>query len=192
MMIQYHLRTSKGNSTRLAILCLLTLNQCGVNKADTVKIEILPANPIVIASDITIGDPAFGLKVKAPWFKFQVKVTNNSDEPVTLVGLSLTIRSGASTTSVAFDPSAQNVGTCSYQTFGTFQPKDAKFLFATSSVAGCPTIDNPSFFASADSTGGRGKTTVFSFSVSMKPQGWFGTQTVPTNRFSKTVNFSTQ
>lgn len=94
------------------ILCVMGVAQCGDKKSKSkdVKLEFLPDDPVVINADLVLyPDQDNEQDIKAPWFLFSTKVTNNSDSELHLISYSFKIsnkKNNATVTSTAsIDPS---------------------------------------------------------------------------------------
>jgi len=105
--------------------------------------------------------------------------------------------SGAFTTvKTTYDPSQSNYSTetliCSYSTFGSWIPDEKKPII---SVSGDPACDAPAGSAVTLYSSGNpdpGLSQNFHYQGKLKLVGWFGTYTEATDRFEKTVYFTTQ
>ncbi|MGE0529509.1 MAG: hypothetical protein AB7G93_07855 [Bdellovibrionales bacterium] len=188
---------------RNGLVCFLILGVLGLgllscskekSKSQHTEVEVLPEKPIVITGPFYIGDE----EVAGPWFRFSVSLTNNSDEPVTIVAITLEVTSPGSFSTqpmeVNFTPSEFNETfddfECTYSSFGTIQPNETKILGIESSITGCKS-GAVVMYASGlpkDRTG----TNYYRYRVKMTPVGWFGTESEPTDRYTRSVNFYTQ
>lgn len=185
------------------LLICLNILSCGgeASKSEQTSIEVLPESPIVITADIK--DPS----ITAPWFRFQVKVTNTSDQPLTIVSLEVKVQAYINGTNQektsATDPSEFNVDgatpqdSCEYSSFGVIQPGETSFLVPT--LYGDPTnpptcgIDRLTFYSQSNPKDPSSNTgTPPRYRVTVRPIGWFGTEDNPTDRYTKTFQFSTQ
>lgn len=184
----------------LGILSATALVSCGgdKDKSDKTKISLIPEKPIVITADIEQD----GSTVAAPWFKFYATITNPTAEPITIVALEVEVTglnsSGSSTTNkVAFAASSYNrtisVGTttydCDYPSFGTIAANSSAQLQLSGSspcpsgIVGFTVPSNPK-----PPTGSEN----YRYTVKVKPLGWFGELTSPTDRYEKKQTFYTQ
>jgi len=177
------------------------LLSCGgdAGKSSKTTISILPDRPIVITA--SLKDPP----VAAPWFRFQVKVQNDSDEPLTIISLQIRVRAYINGTlqevTGAFDPSSfkppsSSAAVCTYTSFGiipaggslTLTPK----LFNGTTSADCNSL-GAVFYAQSnpkDSSDPNGPPP--RYVVTVEPLGWFGDESNPTDRYTKSFQFSTQ
>lgn len=183
----------------LLILLIPLIGQCGGKKGKSAEVEIeaIPDKPVVINADSTSGDKTY----KKPWFKFQVKLTNNSDTKITIVALETetvsTTISGFNTMKGAVDPSTHNktisindvVHECNYASYGTIDAKSSGFLQISHQDPECP--QGPiTFFI--DGVTVDDVSPNFRFRVKLKPIGWFGPADEPQDRFENSGSFSTQ
>lgn len=198
------------NSVRLLVISVAALGlACGKKKmrSDDAIMEINPERPIVITGSITIGPPDSGIVIKGPWFKFTVSMDNQTDDKITVVSLTSKVSgidsSGMIQTSEnTFDPSSNNYSTltynCVYRSYGTFDKNntavgsstldDSLFLSNENNPSGC-TYGGVTFYAPDNPTSLTGN---YSYHGQLKVLGWFGTYDDPTDRFEKTINFTTQ
>ena len=183
--------------TRFAfcLLMLFTLPQCGEEgKASKADFDIVPGKPIVITGDIEEN----GTTIKAPWFKFTASLTNNTGDSITLVAMKVEViaisESGAtSTVEKSFAPSMANYSTisgfeCAYKTFGTWADGETKKLRFDNGSSSCLADD---FEFTVDSLPKQPGSN-FRYRVRLTPLGWFGTETEPTDRFTKQLTIYTQ
>jgi hypothetical protein len=175
-----------------SVLALASLIQCGGKKSSSssdVKLEVIPEKPIVITANTTVN----GNAVPAPWVKFSVNLTNNSDKPLTIVAVTAKIYAPSTqdATDWAEDPASQASSTdtndCTYSTYGTWDPKESKAL-ELPGVTACKV--SPHFFY----VGGLKKPTgaSYRYKIVFTPIGWYGTEAVPTDRLDIQVSFTTQ
>lgn len=214
---QHGISTRYLRTLRTIGLCALLVfgaAQCSnKGKSSKIDLEVTPDQPIVITGDFKIGDRT----ISSPWFKFKVKVTNNSDEPVTILSLSMIVDGfstdgqfiekkatiGPSDANFTMDCTTDITWSVEYDTFGTFDPGESKYLYLV------PSLSSPSPNIGACSTatatinkvwlylgGNPNKDTdhvsSYSYRVTLTPVGWFGTNEEPTDRFEKSIYFSTQ
>jgi len=183
----------------------LTTLACGKKgKAENAKLKINPTKPIVITGDIKIGG-ADGTTVTGPWYKFTVKMENGTDETITIVSViaEATGSDGGTFKTVenTFDPSMGDYSTefyeCFYRSFGEFKPK--KEAPNDPDSLHFPSTDNNNtncrsgtvtFYSSGNPKSEISKN--YRYNGKLKIIGWFGTYDDPTDRFEKTVYFSTQ
>ena len=185
----------------LVLPTLAVLAHCGGKKSESGKVtfEMVPDKPIVITADTTVNQIA----IPKPWFKFSVNVTNGSEKPVTIVAMTaiITAPGAFDTTGWAEDPASQaqtlSTGTssaivssvsCTYTTYGTWGPNEVKPIGLPSPVDACNIPSHPFYIGGLkDSSNGS-----YRYKVQLKPIGWFGTETAPTDRFDGSVTFYTQ
>ncbi len=166
----------------LVFSCLICFS-CGKKngKESNVSFSMIPSSPVVINADLDFPDPTpddnvdQSISVTAPWFKFKYKVTNNSNDTVTLVSLSLKYRSTLKGATV------QGEGTFS----GTDLPGDLAFLAEV--PPGDEDTPNVAFYL-----GGLPESDSYIFHIEATMIGWFGTANSPRERFEKVVRFRTQ
>ena len=178
---------------------ILTASSCGKkSKSEGAEFEVLPTTPIVIIGDTVSGS---GTKVPGPWFNFRLKISNKTDEPITITALALKIYAeddtGKKITSNAnFSPADFDFETggttsvkCTFGNFGTFAAgeTDTSFYLYNSNPA-CTAI--PLFLVGNGQKGANGKN--FRYTVEVTPVGWFGTYDSPKDRFDTKFNFYTQ
>jgi hypothetical protein len=173
-------------------------------KSDLVEMTIAPAIPIVINGDFNVGTQV----IRAPWFEYQVLVTNNSDEPVTIIGLQTNVavptKSGAPIVKqTTITPSDYNYSykcadgssmEITFSDFGEIPAKTTKNLYLTYRGPLSPGCLAPDINPANIYVGGNpiADTNSFDYSVQMTPQGWFGTYNEPKDRFEKTIYFKAQ
>ncbi len=186
---------------------VFTLGCSGKTKSDGASIEINPERPIVIGASIKIGSDE--TEIVGPWFKFTVPFDNQTDEIITVVSVQTEVTGTSEngrfeTVDGTYDPSTNNYSTdfieCNYRHYGEFAPKNRATgspttddLLHLASGGGNPTgcaTGTVTFYAQGNPDPGTGGS--YNFSGKLKVVGWFGTYENPTDRFEKTVYFSTQ
>jgi len=194
----------------IGLFFLGTLAQCGgeASKSSKAEVTVVPGKPMVISAPITVK----GKVIAAPWFNFQVSMKNGSDEPITLMAIELEITGTNSSgvpdvRKVAFAAGSFNYSLslndeinieCNFANFGTWAPGEEKRFELSGAQGICHDPDNdgspdplyPLFYVDSNPSGPTGRN--FNYRVKMKPIGYFGTPDEPTNRFEKTVFFSTR
>jgi len=184
--------------------------QCGgKTKMSQVKVELEPKVPIVITGDLTIGTRI----VKAPWFSFQLNITNDSTETVSIMAISLEITAVSinggfivventitpSDSSVKYKcPGTETTITLSFTDFGEYLAGESKPLFVKyrgADAASCLNSDDPlspvTIYVGGNPSEDSGAID-FSYSVQATVVGWFGGVNSPSDRFSKELFFNTQ
>jgi hypothetical protein len=127
-----------GTLARLASVALaLGLSECGGKSASqNVQIQILPTNPIVFTSALTYNNlSGTPVTVGAPWMRLQVIINNQSNQSVTIEGITLTITDNnnpqGQPTVVSFSPATDNYttnnDTCTFSDYGQFDPGGGEF-----------------------------------------------------------------
>lgn len=163
----------------------LMLVQCG-KEDEQIAIDISPQRPVVITSNYTMNlGQADEVVVEGPWFSFFYSVTNNSEEPLTIVSWEYTATSsfnGQITKSTgAIDP-----GTIERDTDGDgVANEELPYLFV---IPPKTTDSDPIqyFF------GGLPKSDNHVYRVTLELQGWFGSPSQPLRRAQKVVFFTTE
>ncbi len=181
----------------MTILAVPALASCGgkKSKSQLADLTVNPERPIVITADATLsGDK----KITGPWFQFTMNMTNGSTEPITIVALELEVSAPDDTGVISSRPVAFSPGefdfnltetiNCKYASFGTWQPGQTKAMTLESSSDACKGI--PMFIVGSNAKGADGKN--FRYRVKVKPAGWFGTFDKATDRFEKSIVFTTQ
>ncbi len=191
--------------TRISTIMICTfalgLSACGGGgggKSANTRLRILPEKPIVILGPTK--DQA-GQDIDGPWFEFGMEVTNNTDETITVKALVAEVtaqdETGQFVTGTATWAATQVSKTvliagedfsCTYTNFGEIAPLATEALVLDNGVAQCLTA--PRFTVGSNESGVNGSN--FRYRVKVKPLGWFGTDTNPSDRFEKSVTFFTQ
>src|ERR1044072_706218 len=83
------MRMSRLKSLLLSLFADYFTSSCGqAGKASQIEITVLPKEPPVITGNFKLPNDQI---VTQPWFRFTVKVCNNSDEALTIIGLKLNV-----------------------------------------------------------------------------------------------------
>lgn len=188
------------NKWMVSSIFLVSLTSCGGGKGESANVDfqLVPQQPIVI--NAPLANPITGQTMTPPWFKFALSVSNNSSQKLTIVALNILVSGivGGSVVNnqVALDPSILNYSTaagtnCVYTAFTTIDPHKTATLDAAGSSS-CNTYSPVTFYVSGNPIDNTITNPSFHYSVSIQPLGWFGTNTNPTDRFTRTYYFSTQ
>lgn len=184
---------------------------CGKKtKSQDVGVEVTPSKPIVFNADTTVSSGQNQIDVAAPWFKFSVKINNQSTDPILIINLKAeaAITSGTGQTATGektFDPSLSNYTIpatattdaipCTYSNFGLFPPRAGDAPAApisavpTDNVTLCEN-DTIEFFLDGLPDGGEGN---YRYSIKLSPIGYFvNNQSEPSDRFERSITFRTQ
>ena len=179
--------------TSLAAAACLSCGGGSKSKSQGVDISIAPTRPIVITAKRIIDEK----EITPPWFEFRATMTNNTDEPVTIIALKVVVSGiGASGTfednEVTVTPSDFNfrIGSmeCKFGTFGTWLAGQSNSFQLSNGSSSCSALP---IFVIGSNPGGTTATN-FNYRVKIQPLGWFGTETESTQRFVRTLTFSTQ
>jgi len=174
-------------------LALFALAQCNEKgESHKAKFTVMPEKPIVILADTTVN----GQDVKGPWFRFKLRMRNDSSQTITIVALQLKITSVvdpvASPFTKAWDAGSFNINTdtltCLFTYFGEWLPNTENEFMLLPDPGTCPFT--PIFVVSGLPTDDNA--TVFRYRVEVEPMGWFGDADNPTDRFQKRFTFYTQ
>jgi hypothetical protein len=187
--------------TMLLAMAMGTLSCGKKTKSDGARITLNPKRPVVITGKFSFDNNGSIVEVIGPWFKYNINVENKTDEEFVIVSAQLEITGvdgygGFSTVKTTFDPSQSNFSTetlvCAYSTFGTWLPDEEKPVLSTSATPACnfPAGTAVTFFASGNPDPGTSQN--FHYQGKLKLVGWFGTYTDATDRFEKTIYFTTQ
>jgi hypothetical protein len=169
------------------------------DKSEKVDIAVAPSSPIVIDADLNLQKSV----IRAPWFATSINLTNNSDEPVTVMEVQYKVTDANSPKFpriISVSPSIYNfTEACSgggtqkvnFTDFGVYEPGQTSLLTLTYRGVlgtGCPSVPllNPNIYASDAAVEGEHE-----LNVEMHLIGWFGTLSEPTTRFEKVINFKT-
>lgn len=199
------------------LMAISGIVQCGgkSTKSSQVEIVLSPENPVVITSDADISNGGKSTEIKAPWFKFRVKIDNQADEPVTVVALHVEVtgmdESGMMTTvKKDFDPGSFNYSlldaACSYGDFGEFDRrgdsagtggyynKTALYISTGDSrcIGGGTGASAGVFFYFDGAPKPPSGSSNYRYSLKIQPLGWFGTRLEPTDRFDGFATGNTQ
>jgi hypothetical protein len=183
----------------IATIVILQLGCGKKTKADDAHVTITPSQPIVFSAPFSYSLNGTSVSIAPPWFSFGVNLNNKTGDTITIIALTATITGlgsgGAIVDSTAtFTPSLANysndVVTCTYNTFGTFENNDNLPLFTNNSISGC-VASRPVFYVGSNPDPGNGALN-FTYQVKLQIDGWFGTEIKPKDRFRKFVYFSTQ
>ena len=191
-----HLKNSVNSV--FGIILTLTAAGCGEkSKSEGAEFIVLPAKPIVILGDTKVN----GKDVKGPWFSFRLKMSNKTDQAITIPALAIKVFAEDSSgkrviTELNFsasDFSYATTGTpsikCDFASFGTWQPGQNEVSFSLQNSN--PQCDGFPIFSIGD--GQKGKTGKnFNYTIEVTPVGWFGTYDTPADRFDTRFNFYTQ
>jgi hypothetical protein len=199
--------------SKLVLLTMaLGLAQCSKKtKSQDVLITVTPTSPIVFTSDFSTTKGGNVVVIKGPWFSFTVQIDNQSDTPITLIGLHIDVTGfDASNNPVTvgqdFVPTADNYSTltqsCTYSDFGEFEAKgqtsgtppnqltSSGTMFETpSGSTGC-TSGPVLFFAQGNPK--PASTALIRYTVKVSPIGYFGKRNAPTDRFDGSTTIYTQ
>lgn len=201
------MKLSKFGSVALASVALTILGCGKKSKSDGAKITVNPKSPIVITGNIKIGRPGSELSIDGPWFKFTVKMDNQTEEEITVVAMMAKVTGSNQagvfeTNEVTIDPSSDDYSTdlllCVYRHFGTFPPKNLENTDESDNSLYLPSTLNPAACIDGTKTfyiGGNpnpGVNGSYHYTGKMTLLGWFGTYDDPTDRFEKDVYFVTQ
>lgn len=203
----------------LVMLATVSVVQCSSKdgKSQQVEVTVDPENPIVITGD---SKDNLGNEIAAPWIKFRVHISNQSNSPVTIIGIQMKVTrvgdiSGTpletSFTASNLNYSLETGDTCSYGSFGTLGPNEADTLRGildppvTNECAGFEFATNPgtatqaekdetlaTFFAGDLPTTEDESKANYRYKVELKPLGWFGTIDDQQDRFDRTIIFYTR
>lgn len=194
---------SQNPISRIIWLCFgagLFLISCGGKSGKSNKIEVkaIPEKPIVITGDTV----ANGKDCSAPWFAYDVRIKNGADAKLRIVAIQAEVTGTSeggtpTTTTVTWSPSdfdGNHLGidspTCTYETFGTWDPDQDKEIELTGAYSLCPT-GITDLFVCDNPTGPQGKS--FRYRVKLKPLGYFlDEDDIPSDRFEKFKMFFTQ
>ncbi len=185
-----------------------TLLQCGKHgRSQKVKITVTPGQPRVFNVNGAYSNNGTVVEVPAPYFSASMAINNESDTPITIVGVRFEVTSTdaqgtPSTKKVSFNAASLSYSipatgggvttTCNYDDFGQFDPGGSALdlrkyndgpLFAepnSSSTAGCPT-KGATFYVGGLTPGLSPNS--FSYSVKVEPIGFFGARGNPEDRF---------
>jgi hypothetical protein len=177
---------------KFLLLPAIALSICGCTpkKSDSVSVTMIPDDPVVIDADYNVPDDPLTTSVDesetiaGPWYKFQVRVTNKSGDPVTVVAMSVSVsstKSGARISGVHEYASEDD----DFSYLSVIPDKAENQILGDDLIAGTDkgwTFFNSSMPA-ADGHRYTGTLTLI---------GWFGDADDPQERFEKTINFSTQ
>lgn len=198
----------------LSALLIFGAAQCSnKGKSSQIDLEVTPDQPIVITGDFKVGDRT----ISSPWFRFKVKVTNNSDEDVTIIAINMIVDAFSTTgqmiekktvlvpsdDNTTVDCSADITWSVEYDNFGVILPGQSRYLYLKPSdsspapgvgvctVAG-ETIDPVWLYFGGAPDKDHDGTSSYAYRVTLDPVGWFGDFENPTDRFEKSIYFSTQ
>jgi len=179
-------------------------------KSQDVGVEVTPSKPIVFNADTTVSAGQNQIDVSAPWFKFSVKINNQSTDPILIINLkaeaSITNGTGQTATGEStFDPSLSNYTIeatateeaipCTYNSFGLFPPRAGDAAAEpirmvpseNADVCSAAVID---FYLDGLPDGGEGN---YRYSIKLSPIGYFvNAQNEPADRFERSITFRTQ
>jgi hypothetical protein len=200
--------------TKVGVLLFLALAlvQCGKKGEESyVDFTVNPDSPTVISVGITID----GQDIVGPWYPFSLKVTNNSDRPVTIV--SLETETTATVSGIAVPASNGFIGsdlsrslvigeaTCvySFDLFDTIPAGAEALPLSVTDVSpegSIPATDDDDGVTCPPTTfspiwfyvGSLPSTTNYNMPVKLMIKGWFGEKDAPEDRFEKTIYFRTQ
>lgn len=192
------------------VILLLTAQCGGKSKSSDVKISVSPTNPIVFLNDFSYTGPSGNtVMIKGPYFQYTVQIENNSDEPLTLIGLHIEVSGTDETGTLSvvptdYVPAQDNIAsdslTCIYADYGQFQKKgdtpdtgDHGYSYSMyenpNGPPECP--KGPvTFFAPGNPK--PASTSTIRYSVVVKPIGYFGKRGAPTDRFTGQATIFTQ
>lgn len=186
----------------------LVFIQCGPSgKEAQVEFSLEPREPVVITGSTEVRDQI----IPGPWFSFSVKVTNNSDTPVTIVGLEILVSArnkGNALIENETSSSASNFNftiangddSCSYEfdTFDTIESGDSKHLtisdFTPEGGDSCSGLIGSiaRFYIGSNPNKDEDNVRNYNYKVKLTPLGWFGSSSEPLDRFEKSIRFNTQ
>lgn len=184
----------------ISISVALGLASCGgaKGKSASLGVSIIPERPIVITGN---GVSFTGTVITAPWFGFSVTMTNPTDEPITIIGLQMEVSSLDSngevvTTTFTSTPAEFNRPygdsiSCTHYTFGTIPANTTTDTPLSVTLSGVPECTAIPVFTPSGIPSGPSKNN-FYYKVKIKPLGWFGTYTTPSDRLEKFKYFTTQ
>jgi hypothetical protein len=177
----------------------------------TIAISALPSQPAVHNVDYTYTDEAGNvITVPAPWFSFKININNKSKNPLTIVGVHVTVTGRApdgtvETSDEDFSPEENNFTNanlaCTYADYGQFDPGGTPSgpsfnnttLFTvpdSDSTASCPMITENVFYMGDLPTAGMSGAT--DYQVTVEPVGWLGSRTHQKDGFDDSISFKTQ
>jgi hypothetical protein len=186
-------------SLRASLVLLLALSQlsCSGKKSKSFNAVATVIPPVPIVFTVDTKDSA-GRTVTAPWYEFHINVENKTGDTFTIVAIKIETTgldaTGTFSTVKAqgvpsdYDYSLQNLS-CSYGSFGTWAPGDNLPLSLTgtggcqSGIAGFQIGGNPN---------PGGANPILHYTVKVEILGWFGTFNEATDRFDRTIYFTTQ
>lgn len=188
----------------LVALAMGTLSCGKKTKSDGAVVTVNPKKPVVITGKFTFSNHGNTVEVAGPWFRYSVNVENNTDDTFVIVSMVLEVSGVGSsgtftTTTMTFDPAQENFtlldGTqCNFLTFGFWDKNQSNGLKARNGIVGCDppaAVDQPDTFYSSGNPNS-GDSSSIHYQAKIKLIGWFGTYAEATERFEKTIHFSTQ
>lgn len=202
------LRHNKISILAAVFLGLWTVRCGSPGKSSQVSMTVVPGQPPVITADFQYNPTT---TITAPWYAFQVNVTNNSDETVTIIALQLHVigqRSDGTpvTKDITISPSMYDfTQTCgdgttqqvNFTDFGMFAGNGGSGQLSLtprdiSTVCGAAwTPRTPLLYAGGNPSKTADHVQSYSYTVQLTPAGWFGTVTAPDQRFEKMIMFGT-
>jgi|GEM_PF-2597491 len=196
-------------SILVAILLGLWTVRCGsAGKAAQVNMSVIPGQPSVITADFQLNSST---TISNPWYAFQMNITNNSDETVTIIALQLHVTAtrvdgSTITKDLTISPSMYNetvdcgggvTDQVNFTDFGMYPADGVTRQISltprnTTTVCGSAfTPLTPLLYAGSNPSKNNDHVMNYTFTVQLSPAGWFGTITAPDTRFDKIVLFTT-
>lgn len=173
----------------LFLIGALCFGSCLAQASTNVAMRTVPNEPIVITGDLQAGKT-----VKAPWFAFQLQMTNASTQPLTIVAVTVNVSDVSSSWQhvVSFAPSDSDYATqndrCTYDTSYDVIPPDGKPHMLTVTYQGtdsnCLSSITPTMYVGNNMPS---KNNQYNYTVMVQPQGWYGTATNPGERFDQVI-----
>jgi len=177
------------------------------SQSNMVDVVVNPTSPAIITADFQLNSTT---TIKAPWFANTITLNNNSNKPVTIIAVQYLVTAkradGTSITKdITISPSMYNfTASCAdgrteevnFTDFGMFAPGQSGRLSLAPrnvvTVCGSPfTPIAPLLYVGGNPSRNIDGVTDYTYSVEMKPIGWFGTVNEPDSRFDKSVIFTT-
>lgn len=153
---------------------LIEIVACGQSNNGNVFITSNPEKPVVILADLTLyAHTDHEKKITAPWFKYLARVKNDSNTILTVCSFFHTITTIKDGKEVSREVKMQMED--SYW-IAEIPPKTTTTIPYTVYVSGLP----------------QGDPGLYSYSVNIELEGWFGDHDNPTERAQATMSLTTQ